>query len=68
MEKFFAVMVNGKGHTKQEVTIPMFEQRGFKVKKSRAYGSYDVFAPTGQKVATLFNNQIEAIDYLQMVK
>lgn len=68
MEKFFAVMVNGKGHTKQEVTIPMFEQRGFKVKKSRAYGSYDVFAPTGQKVATLFSNQIEAVDYLQMVK
>jgi len=69
MKKFFAVMVNGKAHTKQEVTLQMFEERGYSVKKSRAYGDYDVFTKDGiNKVATLFSNQIEAVDYLNQVK
>lgn len=62
-------MVNGKAHTKQEVTLQMFEERGYSVKKSRAYGDYDVFTKDGiNKVATLFSNQIEAVDYLNQVK
>lgn len=69
MNKFFAVMVNGKAHTKQEVTVQMFEDRGYSVKKSRAYGDYDVFTKDGlNKVATLFSNQLEAVDYLSRVK
>lgn len=69
MAKFFAVMVNGKAHTQQEVTVEMFTARGYRVQKSRCFGSYDVFTQDGiHKVATLFDNKIEAAQYLEQVK
>lgn len=69
MTKFFAVMVNGKAHTKQETTLEMFTSRGYSVKKSRRYGDYDVFTEDGvHKVATLFTSQADAIDYSEQIK
>lgn len=69
MIKFFAVMVNGKAHTEQEVTVEMFTTRGYKVNPSRCFGKYDVFTKDGvHKVATLFDNKTEAAQYLGQVK
>lgn len=69
MIKFLAVLVNGKAHTQQEVTIEMFTAKGYKVQKSRRFGSYDVFTTDGSnKVATLFDNKAEASVYLSQLK
>lgn len=69
MTKFFAVMVNGKAHTQQEVTVEMFTSKGYQVQKSRRIGDYDVFTTDGiHKIATLFSNKTEAATYLAQVK
>ena len=66
MDKFFVVMVNGK-HTQQEATVEMFTSKGYTVNPSRRFGKFDVFSGV-HKVATLFDNKIEAAQYLEQVK
>lgn len=69
MTKFFAVLVNGKAHTQQEVTVEMLTSKGYHVQKSRHLGSFDVFTSDGiNKVATLFDNKAEAATCLQQMK
>ena len=66
MDKFFVVMVNGK-HTQQEATIEMLTSKGYTVNPSRRFGKFDVFSGVN-KVATLFDNKLEAAQYLELVK
>lgn len=65
--KYYAVMMNAKGWTKETVTVADFESRGYTVKPSRRVGDMQVFKD-GTPVAILFSSKVEAALYVEETK
>lgn len=65
--KYYAVMVNAQGWTKETVSVEDFKSRGYTVKPSRRVGDFQVFKD-GTPVALLFSSKLEAALYVEETK